>query len=45
MLWIIIAGEIIFTSFVAWGIMHEDKFISFENKIGKKVKKWIEKKR
>ena len=30
---VIIAIEVLFTLFVAWGIMHEERFVAFEDKI------------
>lgn len=30
---IVIIIEVILTAFIAWGIMHEEKFIAFEDKI------------
>lgn len=38
---IIIFFEVIFTLFIAWGLMHEDKFIALENALCRKVKKKI----
>ncbi len=29
----IILLEVLFTLFIAWGIMHEEKFVAFEDKI------------
>ncbi len=30
---IIIVIEVLFTLFIAWGIMHEERFVAFEDKI------------
>lgn len=30
---IIILIEVLFTLFIAWGLMHEEKFVAFEDKI------------
>ena len=30
---IIIVIEVLFVLFIAWGIMHEEKFVAFEDKI------------
>ena len=30
---IIIVLEVLFTLFIAWGIMHEERFVAFEDKI------------
>lgn len=30
---IVIVIEVLFVLFIAWGIMHEEKFVAFENKI------------
>lgn len=38
---IIIFAEVVFVMFIAWGLMHEDKFIAFENALCRKVKKKI----
>jgi hypothetical protein len=38
---IIIVIEVLFTLFIAWGIMHEDKFVAFEDALFKKAKKKI----
>lgn len=38
---VVIFLEVLFTLFVAWGLMHEDKFIAFENALCRKVKKKI----
>lgn len=42
---IVIFLEVIFTLFIVWGFMHEDRFIAFEDRIIAKVKKWIERKK
>lgn len=38
---VVIFLEILFTLFIAWGLMHEDKFIAFEDALCRKVKKKI----
>ncbi len=30
---VIIVIEVLFTLFIAWGIMHEERFVAFEDKI------------
>jgi len=30
---VIIVLEVLFTLFIAWGIMHEERFVAFEDKI------------
>lgn len=30
---VIIVLEVIFTLFIAWGLLHEEKFVAFEDKI------------
>ena len=41
----IIFLEVIFTLFIAWGLMHEERFVAFEDRIIAKVKKRIAKKK
>ena len=36
---LIILGEVLFTLFIAWGIMHEERFIAFEDKIISRIKR------
>lgn len=36
---IIIFLEVIFTLFIAWGLMHEERFIAFEDKIIARIKR------
>lgn len=38
---IIIPCEVLFTLFVVWGFMHEDKFVAFEDKIIARIIKAI----
>lgn len=42
---IVIFLEVLFTLFIAWGFMHEDKFIAFEDKIIANAKQRISKKK
>lgn len=42
---VVIFLEVLFTLFIVWGFMHEDKFIAFEDKIIAKVKKRFDKKK
>lgn len=42
---IIIFLEVVFTLFIAWGIMHEERFVAFEDRIIAKVKKRIKRKK
>jgi hypothetical protein len=42
---IVIFLEVIFTLFIAWGFMHENRFIAFEDRIIAKIKKRIEQKK
>lgn len=38
---IIILLEVLFTLFIAWGLMHEEKFVAFEDKIILKIRKKV----
>ncbi len=38
---IVIVIEVLLTAFIAWGIMHEERFIEFEDRIILAVKKKI----
>lgn len=38
---VVIFLEVLLTLFIAWGLMHEDKLIAFENALCRKVKKKI----
>lgn len=38
---LIILGEVIFTLFLVWGWMNEDRFIAFETRIAKNVRRRI----
>lgn len=42
---VIILIEVLFTLFIAWGLMHEDRFVAFEDRIIAKVKKRIARKK
>lgn len=42
---IIIFFEVVFIMFIAWGFMHEEKFVAFEDKIIRKILKAIRKKK
>lgn len=34
---LLILGEVIFTLFIVWGYMHEDRFVAFEHKLFSKL--------
>lgn len=40
---IVIVSEVIFTLFIVWGFMHEDRFVAFEDKIIRAVLRKIRK--
>lgn len=42
---VIILIEVLFTLFIAWGLMHEERFIAFEDRIIAKIKKRIARKK
>lgn len=42
---IIIFFEVVFVMFIAWGLMHEEKVVAFEDKIIRKSLKAIRKKK
>ena len=35
----IILAEVVFALFVIWGFLHEDRFIRFEEKLGKVIRR------
>lgn len=41
---IIILLEVLFTLFIAWGLMHEEKFIAFEDRIFLWIRKKVNRK-